>query len=108
MRNASPIFLSLGLAPRHGGVPIDLARDATVYQNRQFRAYTIQNARVFARFGLPEQTNRRIPGTIVAIEQPTPVRNVRQEDPDRSAETSGEMGYAGVHRDHQVEARDQR
>jgi hypothetical protein len=29
MRNASSIFLSLGFAPRHGRVPVDLAGDAT-------------------------------------------------------------------------------
>ena len=49
----------------------------------------------------------RIPGTVVAIEQPALVRRVGQQDPGPTAQRAGKVRDAGVHRDHQIEAADQ-
>ena len=71
-------------------------------QRKQFHPHGIQNAPIFAGFALPEQTHGRIPRAVVAIEQPAIVRRIRQQDPGWAPEGSGEMGDAGVYRDHQV------
>src|SRR5262249_40902811 len=55
-------------------------------------------------FWLPEQTHRRIPGTIVAIEHPAPVRHVLESKPRRSTEGASQMRDRCVGGDDQVEA----
>ena len=67
-------------------------------------AHPIEHAGVFAGFALPEQPRRRIPGAVVAIEQPAVVRRIGQQDPGRAPERRGEMGDAGIHRDDEIEA----
>ena len=71
----------------------------------QLCPHPIQNATIFAALVLSEQPHRRIPGAVVAAEQPTPVGPVRQKDPGRTSQRTGEMDDAGIHRDHQIEAR---
>jgi hypothetical protein len=60
-----------------------------------------------AAFILPEQARGRIPGAVLAIQQPAPVGNERQQHPDRLAERAGKMGDTGVHRDDEIEIADQ-
>jgi hypothetical protein len=55
---------------------------------------------------LTEQARRRIPGTVLASEQPAPIGNERQQDPDRLRQRAGEVGDRGVNRDHEIEALD--
>src|SRR5262249_17040840 len=52
--------------------------------------------------GLAEQAGGRIPGAVVAIEQPSPVRDAAQRDEDRTPERSRQMSGGGVAADHQV------
>src|SRR5713226_5459122 len=47
-------------------------------------------------FRLPKQARGRIPGAVVPIEQPAPIRNELQQDPDRLAKGTGEMNDGGV------------
>ena len=49
-----------------------------------------------ARVILPKQAGGRIPWAVVAIEQPAPVGNELQQDPDRLAQRAGEMSDRGV------------
>ena len=71
----------------------------------QLRPYPIEHAPIFTGFALPEQPHRRIPGAVVATEQPTPIGPVRQKDPGRTSQRAGEVDDAGIDRDHQIEAR---
>jgi hypothetical protein len=55
---------------------------------------------------LPEQSELRIPGAIVALDEPAPIRHERHQHPDRLAERSRQVGRGSVDRDHHIEARD--
>ena len=55
---------------------------------------------------LAEQPRGRIPGAVVAIEQPAKVRYDGQKDPDRFGQGPGQMGDAGIDRNHQIQIRD--
>ena len=57
---------------------------------------------------LTEQARGRIPGAVVAIEQPAPVGTVLQHDPHRLAQSAGEMRDRRIDRHDQVQQRDQR
>src|SRR6266404_4879036 len=57
---------------------------------------------------LPEQTYRRIPGRIVAVEQPSPIRRERQQQPRRLAQRAGKMHGRVVDGDHQIAGANQR
>ena len=67
-----------------------------------------QNVFPAARFILPEQARGRIPGAVHPVEQPAPVRNERQQHPDRFRQRAGQMGYAGIDRNNKIEIGDQR
>ena len=56
---------------------------------------------------LPEQPQGRVPGGILPLQEPAPVRNEREHDPDREAKPSTEVRDRGIHRQHQVELRRQ-
>ncbi len=61
-------------------------------------AATLGNHRVpGARRLLTEQPRGRIPGTVAALQQPTPVARLRQHDPDRLAQRACQMSHRGVH-----------
>jgi hypothetical protein len=59
-------------------------------------------------FILSKQPGGWVPWAVVAIEQPTPVGEERQQHPDRLCQRTGEMGDAGVHRDHEIQIRNER
>src|SRR6201994_1366250 len=75
---------------------------------RQGLAEPRDHASPFAALALPEQPRGRIPGAIVPVEQPTPVRRVGQQNPDRLSQCAGEMRDAGVDGNDEIELRDQR
>ena len=55
-----------------------------------------------------KQPGRRIPRTILAIEQPPPARIVAIEQPERLAERAGEMRHRGIDGDDRIQILDQR
>ena len=55
---------------------------------------------------LPEQPRRRVPRTIVAAEQPAPVRNLPQRDESRPAERTGKVRDHRIRRDDEIEIGD--
>ena len=75
---------------------------------KQLKPYPIHHARIVARFALPEQANRRIPGTVVATEQPTIIGRPGQKNPGWAPKRGGEMGDAGVDGDDEIETLHQR
>ena len=62
----------------------------------------------FARFALAEQTRGRIPRAVIPVEQPAPIRHMRQQYPDRLSQRSREMRDSGVDRYHEIQMRYQR
>jgi hypothetical protein len=52
---------------------------------------------------LPEQPHRRIPGTVAAIQQPAPVGNEGDRDPDGNSQSPGQVGDGRITGDHQVQ-----
>src|SRR3569832_778406 len=73
--------------------------------NRQLAANPIDHGGVITTLVLPEQPYRRVPRTVVASKQPTPIGPVRQKDPGRTPQCAGEVDDAGIDRDHQIKAR---
>ena len=67
----------------------------------------INNTLIFPALGLPEKTNRRIPGTLLTMEQPSVVRHIRQKYPCGATKSTCEMSDAGIDSDDQIETRDQ-
>ena len=61
-----------------------------------------------ARLALAKQPRTRVPGAVVAAEQPAPVRRMRQQDPDRFSQGAGKMRNARVDGYHEIELRYQR
>ena len=61
-----------------------------------------------ARCILPKQPGRRVPRTVVAIEQPSPTGIVAIDQPERLAERAGEMRHGGIDGDDQIQILDQR
>ena len=57
-----------------------------------------------ARAGLAKLAQRRIPGAVVAVQQPAPAGIEAVQQPDRLAERAGQMGDRGIDADHQIEA----
>lgn len=55
---------------------------------------------------LPEQPRAWVPRAVLAREQPAPILDVRQQNPDRLAEGASKMRHRGVDGDHQIELRD--
>src|SRR5215469_1635761 len=56
-----------------------------------------------ARALLAEQPHCRVPWTVVAVEQPAPFRELRQQKPDRPRERPRQMRHRSVDADHQIE-----
>ena len=52
---------------------------------------------------LAEKPHRRIPGSVAPIQQPPPVGNEGQRDPDGNAQGPGQVGYRRIAGDHQVQ-----
>ena len=71
-------------------------------------ARTRRPPRIVARVILPEQAHGRIPGAVVAVEQPAPIGQTGQHDPGRAPERAREMGDAGAYCNDEVEAGDER
>src|ERR1700727_3142815 len=63
-------------------------------QLKQLTSQPVDHAGVVARFVLPEQANRRVPGAVVTTEQPAIIRRPRQKNPCRAPKCCGEMGDA--------------
>ncbi len=74
----------------------------------QRRVNARYNAIPLASIILPKQTGRRIPRTVVAIEQPAPVGHKGQQHPDRLSQRTSEVSDAGIHRNHEVQIRYER
>ena len=55
---------------------------------------------------LPKQPRGRIPGRILALEHPAEIGRERQEDPDRFAQRSGEMGNRRIDRNDAIQQRE--
>src|ERR1700722_15952422 len=72
-------------------------------QLKQLESQPVDHARVVARFALPEQANRRIPGAVVTTEQPAIIRRPRQKNPGGTPKCGGEMGDAGIAGDDEIE-----
>src|SRR6185312_11328140 len=62
------------------------------------------DASIVAGLILPEQPCGRVPGAVVAIEHPAPVRRIGKRDPGRAGQRASEMRHAGVDGDHKVKA----
>src|ERR1700734_921524 len=65
-------------------------------QLKQLTSQPVDHAGVVARFALPEQANRRVPGAVVTTEQPAIIRRPRQKNPGWAPKCGGEMGDTGV------------
>lgn len=63
----------------------------------------LQDTDPVAKQPLPEQPHGRIPRRIGSVFQPAPVTADRQQDPDRTAQGSGQMGHGRVAGDDQVQ-----
>jgi hypothetical protein len=61
-----------------------------------------------SRFILPKQPGRRVPGTVVTIEQPSPTGIVAIDQPDRLTERAGEVRYGSVDGNDQIQILDER
>ena len=58
--------------------------------------YALNDAFPISRLGLPEKSHGRVPGTIVTVQEPTPVRNIGKQSPNRFVQSAGEMNNRGV------------
>src|SRR2546425_1257416 len=56
------------------------------------------------RFGLPKKPQAWVPWTVFAIQQPSPIRRERQQDPTRLADGSSEMDNGGVHGNNKIQS----
>ena len=68
----------------------------------QFGPHPLDDARVLAARGLPEQPRGRVPGGIVAIEQPAPIGHIGQHDPDWTPKSTSQVSNAGVNRNDKI------
>src|SRR5579871_2571721 len=59
----------------------NLLRRLRVDQLEQFDPHTLKHVSIIAPFALPEQAHARIPGAVVAPEQPAIIRRPRQQNP---------------------------
>ena len=64
-----------------------------------------RHAAPLTRFALPKQPRAWIPGAVVPVEQPAPIGNVRQQNPDRLAQCARKMRDAGVNGYDEIELR---
>src|ERR1700723_3216283 len=83
-----------------------VCRTANVFIQRITNAR--QDAGPSACLVLTKQTRSRVPRTILAIEQPAPVGDERQQYPHWFCQRTGEVGHAGVDGDNKVQIRNQR
>ncbi len=85
------------------GVSRAVSPCATAFSSLSTRAITsAQSSPCF----LAEQAHGRIPGIVLAVEQPAPIGHPRQQHPDRLAERAGKMRDRRVDRDDQIERAD--
>src|SRR5664279_6290941 len=56
----------------------------------------------FALGAWPEQSHRRIPGTVRPVEQPEPVSVVTQQYPNRFAKRASKMRHRTIGHDHEI------
>src|SRR5580704_1773516 len=77
---ASSAFPSLTLRSRS---PHDFP---ILYCRRQLRLHPLDNARILAARVLPEQADPRVPGAVVAVQEPAIIGRARQHDPGRAPE----------------------
>src|ERR1700748_2874855 len=70
---------------------------------RQFGRYLREGALPVAIGLLAKKPHGWIPGGIVTIETPPPVRHVFEDSPDRTAERASQMCYCGVGCDNEIE-----
>ncbi len=71
-------------------------------------SYFTQYAHPISNVFLSEKPDRRIPGAILAVEQPAPIRIERQHDPAIAAHTARKMRKAGIHGNDQIHLSDER
>ena len=93
------------------GIPLEVQRywvDVGGKLALKRRNNALQNLRPIAWTCLPKQACRGVPGGGLQFLHPAPVRQVGQQNPYRLVHGAGEMRDAGVCRDHEIEARDQR
>ena len=51
---------------------------------------------------LAEETHRGIPRAVFAFEQPAPIRDYRQREPNWHTQSAREMGNRSIRTDHQI------
>ena len=72
-------------------------------QAGQFFRHLGKNILPIARAFLPKQAHGRIPGRVLPIAEPAPVRRQGQRQPDRNPQSACQMSDRGVHRNDQVQ-----
>ena len=93
---------------RHSGGAHDSGAHQICGISQQIGPHAVDHLGIVARRRLPVQSRRRIPRAVVAIEQPSIVRHIRQKDPDRLAKRARKMRNAGIDRNHEIKLLDQR
>src|SRR5260370_40100765 len=56
---------------------------------RQLFSHAVKDSVPVPRRCLTKEAHAGIPGTVLALEQPTPVRHERERDPDRNSQRTG-------------------
>lgn len=70
---------------------------------RQCTAYPLHNARPVAETRLPKKTCGRVPGALLAIEEPTKIWKIREKNPHRLCHRSRNVNNRCIYRNHQVQ-----
>jgi hypothetical protein len=75
-------------------------------ESMEFRGDPAEYAAPIARAGLPENSHGGVPAGVLPSEPPAPVREMRQDDPDRPPERPGEVGNGSVNLNDQIKVHD--
>ena len=86
------------------GLRVRLLRRGFLQQADEGRFHFDKQTRPVAITLLTEQAHRRIPGTVVTIQQPAPFGDLLQQNPAAHAQRPDQMCHRGVDRDHQIHA----
>lgn len=80
--------------------------DSSCVSRKDVTAYPIYDLWPTFPIFLSKERGRRIPWAVIAVFKPTPVGIFRQQDPDRLAHASGEVGDCRIDADHEIQASD--
>ena len=92
-------------APLVAGLPCALAAGDDLFQ---LSGHLIQELIPILVGPAAEETQRRIPGTVSAVFQPSPISPLPQQPPNGRCESTGQMQHRGINRDHQIQLTDHR